>query len=633
MAAKTKALSSNVCVVYCRVSSDKQATADKVSLDEQERRGRATAGVRPILYVAKHAESAWVLDHRSKFQAILADARAGKFGVLIVDRADRFSRSEDLTDPALVLRELQDLGVQVEWSDQQYAEGMVGQLQLLAQLFASGMAQKARRKASIEGKRGRVVTRKHPLPGRRAPYGYRWIPVAEGQTVKTQLEKDPGSAQAVVDRIWRYFLHFQPTPAHPKPTMRGIAVVLRDDHVPPPHVYGGIHSKPDATLRMDDSRWAVQTIDELLHNGVYWGEPRPALLDSKYQHEQPPVAIPAYGPAYVTPAEAARVHAILAENGKHGGRPQGAQARGWGTLLHGGLAHCAYCGHRMDPMPQGYRRKSDGAKTLYYRCSHQARHGKSGCQGTQINAATLDYAAILTLDQNLRHGHYLERLFAAWEGEEVQAANGVRIAQAALDDAQQQVENLMEWAARTPPSSAAGATLQARLQQVDELLPGLTAKRDAAVQAAGKVRGNTALRDELRDWFSAWLGGFRDLSRERQREFLSAVHADVCVWRAEDRTPRAELVIGVPTDALELPPPPVGHAESDGWHLDLDITRGEQLNEVARDIAAHGFVVDGDDGTQPVGPDDYTADQVMADIRADLAELGAGLPPKVSGSA
>src|SRR5258706_725007 len=114
------------CVVYCRVSSDRQAAPEKTSLDDQEQRGLAKArelGLQ-VLYVARHAESAWVLDKRSRFQDILADAQAGKFSTLIVDRMNRFSRSEDLSDPVLVMRTLKEAGVQVVFSDKDYAQGL-----------------------------------------------------------------------------------------------------------------------------------------------------------------------------------------------------------------------------------------------------------------------------------------------------------------------------------------------------------------------------------------------------------------------------------------------------------------------------------------------------------------------------
>lgn len=66
-------------VIYCRVSSTAQATADKASLDAQEQRllSRAQELGVSIVYTRKDAESAAILDKRSGFQKVLADAKAG----------------------------------------------------------------------------------------------------------------------------------------------------------------------------------------------------------------------------------------------------------------------------------------------------------------------------------------------------------------------------------------------------------------------------------------------------------------------------------------------------------------------------------------------------------------------------
>jgi hypothetical protein len=529
-----------------------------------------------VLYVARHAESAWLLDKRSQFQSILADAQAGKFGVLIVDRMNRFSRSEDLSDPILVMRHLRDAGVRVSFSDKEYGDGMLGQMQQFLELFASGTEQKSRREASYWGRVGRVK-KGYPIPTRRASYGYIWKPALDGQPKKTELMQDPGAAQAVVKRIWQYFLHYTPTLAHPRPTLHGLKTLLNTELVPPPTVY---HNVADHTHTRRNV-WTTATLQKLLHNGVYWGEPRPALSASKYPERQAPVQLPAYGPPYVTPQEAARVHAILRQNGEHGGRPRG---RDYGTLLHGGLLVCAYCGHSMHPMGVG-RRLPDGTKPIRYRCSEQTNHGSRVCKGTNISAATLDWAVLVTLQDNLRRGTFLDRLFAAWEADETTAQAQVRVAQAAYADAQEQVASLVASSARHAPTTPTWAAIQLQLDQLNALVPRLHARVLAAQNDVAKVRGNAALRNELQEWFTAWLDGFYMLPIPRQREFLFAIHAQVTLWRASDRTPRAELLIGVPTDVLMLPPAPDITVAADGWHIPLNIAQGLRYALVAREAA------------------------------------------------
>src|SRR5262249_40397239 len=75
--------------------------------------------------------------------------------------------------------------------------------------------------------------------------------------------------------------------------------------------------------------------------------------------------------------------------------------------------------------------------------------------------------------------------------------------------------------------------------------------------------------------------GFYMLPLRRQREFRFAVQARVTLWRSKDRTPRAELVIGLPTDVLALPPAPEVTVDADGWHIPLDVAEGARLAAAA----------------------------------------------------
>jgi len=592
--------SNNYAVIYCRVSSEAQATADKVSLDEQEARGKATAKryALDILYIVKDAESAWIMDKRSKFQAVLTDARARKFGWLIVDRPNRFTRSEDVTDAMIVKRQLQDAGVKVVFSTHDFGDGPLGQLMELVAFWKSGVDQAERREQVREGKAGRAK-KGHPIPGRRALYGFVWEP----NTDKKWLIRDPGPAQSVMRQIWDYFLRYQPTPDHPRPTLHGVEGMLSDAHIPPPRVYQLISNKNG---KMRSVGWCRQSLGRMLKDPRYWGEKKQALLASKYHDVQPPIDIDAYvrpGHAYVTPQEAARVHAMLGWNDEHVGRPP---ARDWGVLLNSGLAACGYCGKPLDPhSPKRKRRlrpQPDTGPENYYRCRTRNDHGsdpaKGGCSGVSIRADVLDEATIWALDRNLKREHFLENIFAAWEKDEGEAGDALRVTKSTLDQAESDLANLVVYAARTPPNTAAGAALQVQIDQLNELVPRLRARHENAIAAREKVRANTALADELRMWFDAWLTGFALLPLERQRQFLESLHAKVVVWREGEPTrvglPRAELVIGLPTDVLTLPTPfPDDLAwmnvrtGPDGWHVPLDI---EHVKE-AVDAVAGGFNV------------------------------------------
>src|SRR5258708_8765631 len=106
---------------------------------------------------------------------------------------------------------------------------MRGKLTKIIDLYLAEKNKQDRRKATYDGKVGGVTKGKHPLPGRRAPYGFTWVPTKEGETKKTELMRDPGSAQAVVRKIWDYFLHYQPTSSQPRPSIHGLQRLLRNE--------------------------------------------------------------------------------------------------------------------------------------------------------------------------------------------------------------------------------------------------------------------------------------------------------------------------------------------------------------------------------------------------------------------
>jgi DNA invertase Pin-like site-specific DNA recombinase len=561
------------------------------------RRAKAREQGKRILYVARHAESASILEKRSGFQQVLADARAGKFGCLIVDRMNRFSRSEDLSEPLQVLRDLKLLGVQVIFATRNYDDGPMGQMQQTLDAYASATEQENRRKASLDGKRGRAQRHHQPLPGARAPYGYVWA-----DHEKTRLDFDP-QVQAVVARIWTTFLDGTTTA-----TLRGMARQLCHEQQMPPRVYQGFAGE-------HSGRWNPSAIDHILRNPVYWGKPV-TFAKSKYEDAVP---LPVYGPTYVTPAEAARVHAHLGIRRRTAHRRSPYAAL---TLLDGDLVRCGYCKGAMGPKPAG-RRNQDGTRGLYYRCQCNARYDSTVCKGVVIQSATLDYGVMLTLDENLASGDFLDRLFAAWDRDAETAMGEVRSVEAMLKDTEQKIANQSARLDTLAPDDPLAESVEVRVRLLATTLPGLRERHAKARDAVTTARHNPGLRDELKEWFSAWMLGFSALPRSRQRDFLHAIQARVEVWREEDRTPRALLRIGLPTAPLSLPAPPSStlaqDPETGAWTVDVDTDQGAKVAAQWRHIATHGLVVDGEDVMHPA-PDTRTPEQVMADVQQELPD-------------
>jgi DNA invertase Pin-like site-specific DNA recombinase len=106
-----------------------------------------------------------VLDKRSKFQQVLDDANAGRFGVLIVERMNRLTRAENLSAYHVVDHDLREAGVRLVFVQRQYEDTPTGQLQATLDAWSSGQDQYYRILAIRNGRRGRVNKNKRLLPG------------------------------------------------------------------------------------------------------------------------------------------------------------------------------------------------------------------------------------------------------------------------------------------------------------------------------------------------------------------------------------------------------------------------------------------------------------------------------------
>lgn len=606
----------DVCVVYCRVSSEKQAREDKGSLDDQERNGLAKAhalGLH-VLYTVKDPESAWVLDKRTKFQKVLDDARAGKFEVLVVDRMNRFTRSEDLGEYMEVMTALKLAGVRPVFADKEYEDSPTGQLLMTMDAYVSAMEQGNRRKQSLVGKRKRVNELQRPIPGSWALYGYKWV----DDKTKVALEKDPGESQRVVDDIWRYFLHGE------RPTLYSMANILNSNGVKTPREYAGITRAKNAVA--SGPRWSAETVRYILQNPVYWGGDDgqvPAFTWSKHNERK---TVPAYAPPYVTPEQAARVHARLTSNWKFASRRR---KKEWDLLLYGGLARCAECGWALE-VSEYKRPRADGSLLRVYRCSQSNQFGIKVCKGVTINAEALDYAVVDVLTMELARGDYLKNLFAAWDRDAEAASSNVRSISQTLADTREKIANGNAWLLSYKPGDPNAAPMDAQVRMLQDTIPGLEKRLRQAQESVATARNNPALRDELAEWFDAWMNGYQLLSRAKQRDFLFAIQAKVLLWRAGERTPRAQLRIALPTAPLTLPPSPFSTLQQDpetgAWTMDLDIEEASKAVEDYRRSGAEAAfaAIVAEAKAEVTAGIPQTAGDIMDSIKDDLWEQGFG---------
>lgn len=142
-------------VSYERVSSEMQV--DGFSLDVQHRANVALIEGRGWQFVGSYREegASAKTTARPVFQRMLAEARAGRFDVIVVHKLDRLSRS--LTDMMNIMRELESIKVSVVSTTEQFdfstpsGRLMLGMLAALAEWYQRNLSAE-----TIKGKQGRA---------------------------------------------------------------------------------------------------------------------------------------------------------------------------------------------------------------------------------------------------------------------------------------------------------------------------------------------------------------------------------------------------------------------------------------------------------------------------------------------
>lgn len=204
--------------LYARYSSDQQnaaSIADQLSLC-RERAKREGWHVIGTYEDAAISGASMIL--RPGIQALLADARTGKFDVVLAEALDRVSR--DQADVATLYKHLQFARVPlVTLSEGEISELHVGLKGTMNALFLKDLAKKTHR-----GLRGRV---EKGFSAGAVGYGYRMIRRldSEGELVRGEREIDQAQA-LIVNRVFREFA------AGKSP--RAIARDLNADGIPGP---------------------------------------------------------------------------------------------------------------------------------------------------------------------------------------------------------------------------------------------------------------------------------------------------------------------------------------------------------------------------------------------------------------
>ncbi|WP_413207913.1 recombinase family protein [Rhodospirillum sp. A1_3_36] len=240
--------------LYARYSSDNQSVA---SIEDQLRICRDQAAREKWKVVGTYKDAAISgasVTLRPGIQALLADAQAGRFDMVLAEALDRVSR--DQADVAVLFKHLKFAGVEIATlAEGQISEFHVGLKGTMNALFLKDLAAKTHR-----GLRGRVEKGK---AGGGLCYGYDVVRRLDGGGDQVRGERRINEAEAVVVR--RIFREFS-TGKSPK----AIARDLNRDGIPGP--FGKLWG--DTTIRGHVCRGTGIVNNELYVGVLVWNRLR-----------------------------------------------------------------------------------------------------------------------------------------------------------------------------------------------------------------------------------------------------------------------------------------------------------------------------------------------------------------------
>ena len=358
--------------IYCRVSTARQNTDDKVSMEDQEERCRAVCATKgwDVVGLYDEGDASAGTAQRGEFQRLIADAKAGLFDVIVAREVSRLSRVSQARHAietlmvdwglavcnartGLVYSESEGLGAGVIWT-------------LEARLAEAELAEKSFR--TTMGKNGKAAQGKYPSG--RAPYGYRWsggehseLVIHEAQSAIVRRVFELAAAGRQCPEIVRLFTETGvPTPGGGRRwATSSIHAMIKDRCYTGDHEYGRLHYRKLNSER-DRQAWAAE-------GSKRTGRPtREAPIPSRVAEERPagdPNRYAVAVPPIVDRDLFDRANRVVARTKRN--RETRLPQR---QMLLQGLFRCEACGQHMKIT---WAEKPNGAVFYFYRCG---THGK-----------------------------------------------------------------------------------------------------------------------------------------------------------------------------------------------------------------------------------------------------------------
>lgn len=447
-------------------------------------------------FVFQDTASGYTLD-RPALKALREAAHGRRFTVFVCHAVDRLSRKQ--THQAILLEEMLELGVQIEFVTEKFEDSATGRFLLGAKSFAAELEREKILERTMRGRQGKVALGKVLGQGS-PPYGY----TTEGTKAdKRYIVTEPQAG--VIRRIFEEYVFGR--------TIHQIADGLNRGMVPPPN-----------PARSAQPRWMYQTIKKIMENSVYMGQPeafRWRSVKSKagkrsYRRRADSVKIAGGAPAIVEEAVFMAAQERLS-NKSDVGRPVYDPER---ALLRGGFVRCA-CGASM------------ALNGKYY------VYGRRPNACTSININRLDAAVWEHVQAVLNQPEVVREQMRTEESDELCDAH-LKAVDRALVSLTSQVQNLA--ANLSKVSGPAATILLDQLTSATEQSEALKKERQTLLsERAQREQAATRLRD-LEEWCRALAGELHALDYAEKRLALSALGVNVTVHRP-GQGPRAELQI------------------------------------------------------------------------------------------
>ncbi len=574
------------CLIYCRVSSDRQAADDKTSRAHQEERCRLACQARgyEVADVFHEVDKRWVFD-RPELNRVRQAIKDGSADIVMAMVMDRFSG--DQRHLYILMDEIERHGGRLEFADEEYDDTPTGRFLRAVRVF---MAEVEIERLSGRVRAGMAGAAKEGRPLGRVPLGFR----KEGRGKNRRLVPD----EAAVPLVRRIFSDV----AEGVPTRRLIQRLEAEEYA----------------TSLGGARWSSSGIIRIVRNPKYRGEHQGLLTKTERVKEAGKSRVvvkrrdesergPIFpGPRLVSDDLWAKANARLDRNKAESPRRNKDPET---HLLRSSYAKCGLCGWNLNAKP------ARNGRRRHYRCDNKLRND---CPGVTIGQELLD-AEVWSRVKLITNspGQALKKMLE-------QAGDGTLDARIVeLEAAAAKLGKRLAGLSKGIAQAWAGDDQRLAADLEVERKPLLQTLADTDAELAD-LREQARRQAELADLPSRleamWredAAQFGELSYNAKRNLLAQLGVRAEVFPALDGDPaRDELGLSLKRVRITMKLAPeflYGWSEEDGdWDFDADDPVGEALNLLDPPVT-------GKPATEPAKPVGQAGPQAASIVRRSHA--------------